>query len=52
MSEEIAVGSKVIVCGELETTITKIEGDEYYFLDSDGKEWKETTDAIELIVTI
>jgi len=43
--KEIVVGSRVIVMGEIETVITRIENGRYYF--SDGvKEWWETIGAI------
>lgn len=49
MRKKIKIRDKVIVCGELKTTITRIKKDKYYFLDNDGKEWSETEDAIDLI---
>lgn len=41
------IGQKVIVCGELITIITRIEGDKYYFNDENGKEWSEVEHAIQ-----
>ncbi len=49
--KDIKVGDKVLVCGELKTTIIRIEGNKYYFMDGD-KEWSETKDAIEVIESI
>ena len=43
---ELSIGDKILVFGELETVIERIEGDRYYFKDEDGKEWKEDKDAI------
>ena len=43
---ELSVGDKILVFGELETVIERIEGDSYYFKDEDGEEWKEDKDAI------
>ena len=43
------IGDNVMVCGELETTIIRIENDKYYFLDNENIEKWDTLNAIELI---
>lgn len=47
MKTKFNIGQKVKVCGELITTIERIEGDRYYFRDETGKEWSEIEAAIE-----
>lgn len=45
------VGDKVLICGILETFITKVDydNDVYYFLDGLGNEYTESSAAIELL---
>lgn len=49
LETDIKVGDNIRVLDSLVTKVTKIDGDKYYFLDEDGKEWQETKDAIELV---
>jgi hypothetical protein len=47
LKTKFGIGQEVIVCGELHTKITRIDGENYYFLDENGKEWQENENAIE-----
>ena len=53
---KFVVGTKVIVCDDLQTTIEKVEWVElfeeyrYWFKDIDGKLWNETEIAIKKIM--
>ena len=49
MKEEILVGDKILVCGELITTVTKCQDGKIYFLNENGAEKWDEGEAIKFI---
>ena len=47
--KKLKLGDNIMVCGTLDTYITKIENDKIYFLNEDKIEQFETIDAIEFL---